>query len=75
LLLFLLTFAMETLFSLYLSLKFPCLLLFSLNLSPIAMPKEFEPLNDWLGVIDAKKEDEREILLNLPDQPEITGGK
>jgi hypothetical protein len=42
---------------------------------PSAMPKEFEPLNDWLGVIDAKKEDEREILLNLPDHPETTGGK
>ncbi len=45
------------------------------NEDPSAMPKEFEPLNDWLGVIDAKKEDEREILLNLPDQPEITGEK
>ncbi len=43
--------------------------------APSAMPKEFEPLDDWLGIIDAKKEDEREILLNLPDQPEITGGK
>lgn len=42
---------------------------------PSAMSKEFEPLNDWLDVLDDKREKEREKLLNLPDYPEITGDK
>ncbi|MEE3716244.1 hypothetical protein V2H45_05745 [Tumidithrix elongata RA019] len=42
---------------------------------PSAISKEFEPLNDWLEVIDEKKKEEREKLLNLPDRPEIIEGK
>ncbi len=34
-----------------------------------------EEMNDWLGVLDEKRKKEREILLNLPDHPETTGGK
>lgn len=42
---------------------------------PSAMPKEFEPLNDWQGIEKAKKDEEDERQRKLPDQPEITGGK
>lgn len=42
---------------------------------PSAMPKEFEPLNDWQGIEKAKKDEEDERQRKLPEQPEITGGK
>jgi phage host-nuclease inhibitor protein Gam len=42
---------------------------------PSAMPKEFEPLNDWQEIRKQKKEEEEEKQRNLPDHPETTGGK
>lgn len=42
---------------------------------PSAMPKEYEPLHDWQEVLKQKKEQEDERTRELPDHPEITGGK
>ena len=42
---------------------------------PSAMPEEFEPLNDWQEIKKDKKKEEGERLRNIPEQPEITGGK
>lgn len=42
---------------------------------PSAMPKEFEPLNDWQEVLKQKKEEENERQGDMPEHPETSGGK